>query len=294
MRRCEHGSIPSFGKLAADTYTSKGGAFRTNVPEFTASVQDGENGVLFTDMAGGFWMIETYRIPEDQPPLEDTALRRQFLRAGLELTLIPNRVSERFGEPELNDFRFLEVPENPTCYVDGMVRGGSSYEGFSPDGRCERMDLRFGLLAMIKGDSVFVFMRAANTLVFYEGDKDFDGIQAKLVDFAGATEFGVDENEPLEEMRTQARAEEFLRQEEERERSLRPRRRLGRKIKSEIDRSGAECPHCRSHTKNINYSDDDAYFVCINCGRSFTSDDLKGTEIYIVGTQSSPDAGPQG
>jgi hypothetical protein len=269
-----------FGKLSGDIYTADGGVFRVTIPDFTKDMCDSENGVAFSDMAGGFWIIEYYEISEGEIPPADPAAIRRLLEAGIRDVVVPRRIVPAFGEPTLNDFRFLNTPEDPTCYVDGMIGGGADFAEFSPDGTSESLNLRFGLLAVLRGRRVFIFMRGANTFLGYEGDHDFEGLQSKLVTFAAAVESDVDEDEPIAEKRREAELRKYLRKEEERERAMEPRRRAGKEIKAAIDRLGITCPHCAVHTKNVRYYDDGAYFVCRECARSFTPDDLEGSEVF--------------
>ena len=56
-------------------------------------------------------------------------------------------------------------------------------------------------------------------------------------------------------MAREAEIEEYRRADEERERVMEPRRRIGKEVKATIDRFGVACPHCAVHTKNVKYYD---------------------------------------
>lgn len=182
----------SFGTLDGDTYDFRNGTFILRSPDGTVAVQDGPSGVLFSDIAGGFTMVECHEIPRAHTGFLDAMGPKRFVEAFIEEVLIPQRLSPVFGMPLLRD-GYSPVGCGPgTYYVDGTVQGGSTFARFSPDGTSDQLDLRIGLLATLRDERVFVFVRGVTPDLVSAGSDDFDTIERYLLGILDSTHFATD------------------------------------------------------------------------------------------------------
>jgi hypothetical protein len=178
-----------FGSLVGDTYRFRNGIFATKSPEGTVAIDDGPSGVLFTDMAGGFTMVECYEIPRRHRASLDILGPKRFTEAFIEEILVPRRIAPSFGMPLLRE-GYLPTGCGPgTHYVDGTIRGGSTFAAFSPGGTSEKLDLRLGLLATIRAERLYVFLRGVTPDLVCVGADDFAGIEEHLMATMKSTRF---------------------------------------------------------------------------------------------------------
>ncbi|MGD8628435.1 MAG: hypothetical protein PVH52_05100 [bacterium] len=170
-----------FGSLVGDTYSFKKDVFRLKSPEGTVAVEDGPTGVLFSDIAGGFTMVECYEIPGAHRGSLEILGPKRFIEGFIEEILVPRRIAPSFGMPLLRE-GYLPAGCRPgTYYVDGTIRGGSNFASFSPDGTSDQLDLRLGLLATIRRDRVYVFLRGVTPDLAGAKSGDFEGIEEHLM-----------------------------------------------------------------------------------------------------------------
>jgi hypothetical protein len=177
----EEGGPLSFGSLVGDTYSFRRGVFSLKSPDGTVAIEDGPSGVLFSDIAGGFTMVGCHRIPRAQMESLDAMGPKRFIEVFVEEVLVPRRISPAFGMPLLGEGHLPAGCESATYYVDGTIRGGSSFAKFLPDGSSERLDLRLGLLATIRDDRVFVFLRGITPDLPCVGADGLEGIEEHLM-----------------------------------------------------------------------------------------------------------------
>ena len=178
-----------FGSLVGDIYSFRNGVFRLKCPEGTVAVEDGPSGVLFSDIAGGFTMVESYEIPRPHRGSLEILGPKRFIEAFIEEILVPRRIAPSFGMPLLREGYLPTACESGTYYVDGTIRGGSTFAAFSPDGSSDQLDLRLGLLATIREDRVFVFLRGVTPDLVSVGADDFEGIEEDLMTTMRSTRF---------------------------------------------------------------------------------------------------------
>ena len=180
-RADEQESPIRFGSLVGDTYSFGKGLFRLKSPEGTVAIEDGPSGVLFSDIAGGFTLVECHEVA---PPLRaslDILGPKRFIEAFIEEILVPRRIAPSFGMPLLREGYSPTGCEPGTYYVDGTIRGGSTFAEFSSDGSSEQRDLSLGLLATIRDGRVFVFLRGVTPGFVSVGADDFEGIKKHLM-----------------------------------------------------------------------------------------------------------------
>jgi hypothetical protein len=182
-------AAPSHGRLVGDTYSFQKGLFILKSPDGTVAVEDGPSGVLFSDIAGGFTMVECHQIPRDHKRFLETMGPKRFIEAFIEETLVPRRIAPSFGMPLLREGYLPTGCEPGTYYVDGTIRGGSNFAAFSPDGSSDQLDLRLGLLATIRDDRVYVFLRGVTPNLVSVGADDFEGIEEHLMATMRSTRF---------------------------------------------------------------------------------------------------------
>jgi hypothetical protein len=182
----------SSGTLEGDIYSFRNGIFRLRRPEGTVAIQDGPSGVLFSDIAGGFTMVECHEIPRAHRDFLDVMGPKRFVETFIQEVLIPQRLSPVFGMPLLRD-GYSPLGRGPgTYYVDGTVRGGSTFARFTPDGASDQLDLRIGLLATLRGERIFVFARGITPDLVSVGSDDFDEIEIYLLGILDSTHFATD------------------------------------------------------------------------------------------------------
>jgi hypothetical protein len=178
-----------FGSLAGDTYSFGKGVFKLKSPEGTVAVEDGPSGVLFGDIAGGFTMVESYELSRSHRQSLETLGPKRFIETFIEELLVPRRIAPCFGMPLLREGYLPTGCEPGTYYVDGTIRGGSTFAAFSPDGTASQLDLRLGLLATIIDDRIFVFLRGVTPDLVSVGADDFEGIEKHLMSTMKSTQF---------------------------------------------------------------------------------------------------------
>ena len=178
-----------FGSLVGNTYSFRSGVFRVKSPEGTVAIEDGPSGVLFSGIAGGFTMVECYEIPRPHRGSREILGPKRFIEAFIEEILVPRRIVPSFGMPLLREGYLPAGCEPGTYYVDGTIRGGSTFAQFSPDGRSARLDLRLALLATIREDRVYVFLRGVTPDLVSIGADDFEGIEEHLMTTMRSTRF---------------------------------------------------------------------------------------------------------
>jgi hypothetical protein len=181
-----------FGSLIGDIYSFRKGVFRLKSPEGTVAVEDGPSGVLFSDIAGGFTMVECYEVPRPHRASLETIGPKRFIEGFIEEILVPRRISPSFGMPLLREGYSPTGCEPGTYYVDGTITGGSTFAAFSPEGTSDQMDLRMGLLATIRDDHIYVFLRGVTPNLVCAGSDDFDGIEKHLMAAMRSTRFRQD------------------------------------------------------------------------------------------------------
>ncbi|MFC1800226.1 hypothetical protein ACFL2Z_04890 [Candidatus Eisenbacteria bacterium] len=178
-----------FGSLVGDIYRFRDGVFRLKSPEGTVAIEDGPSGVLFSDIAGGFTMVECYEIPRPHRGSLEILGPKRFIEAFIEEILVPRRIAPSFGMPLLREGYLPTGCEPGTYYVDGTIREGSTFAAFSPDGSSDQLDLRLGLLATIREDRVYVFLRGVTPDLVGLGADDFEGIEEHLMTTMRSTRF---------------------------------------------------------------------------------------------------------
>lgn len=181
-----------FGSLVGDIYSFRKGAFKLRSPEGTVAVEDGPSGVLFSDIAGGFTMVESYEIPHHHRASLETLGPKRFIEGFIEEIIVPRRIAPSFGMPLLREGYSPTGCEPGTYYVDGTIRGGSTFAAFSPDGTSDQLDLRMGLLATIRDGRLYVFLRGVTPNLVCVGSDDFEGIEEHLMATMRSTRFQQD------------------------------------------------------------------------------------------------------
>ena len=189
-RRAANQDSPiAFGSVVGGIYTFGEGVFKLKSPEGTVAIEDGPSGVLFSDIAGGFTMVECYEMPRAHRGSLDILGPKRFIEAFIEEILVPRRIAPSFGMPLLREGYLPAGCEPGTYYVDGTIRGGSTFAQFSPDGTSTRLDLRLGLLAAIREGRVYVFLRGVTPDLVSVGADDFEGIEEHLMATMKSTRF---------------------------------------------------------------------------------------------------------